>query len=199
MSEIVRMVVVLSLIAGFSAAALTAANIQLGPQIDKQTDFYVRGPALERLFGKPAKEVLGNKVVIPAESGAIPVFFTSEDDGVSALAVEAIGKGGYGGDLKIMVGIDLAAGRQTGMEVVSHSETPGLGARIEEIAFRLQWQGLPLDVPVALTSDGGQIDAISGASNTSRAAINGTNDVLTFVRENKEEILKAISELQKDS
>ncbi|MFT5700367.1 MAG: electron transport complex protein RnfG [Desulforhopalus sp.] len=195
MSDIIRMVVVLSLIAGFSSAALTLANIKLGPQIDKQTDFYVRGPALERLFEKPAEEVLGNKVVIHAADQDIPVFFTQVDDKVSTLAVEAIGKGGFGGDLKIMVGIDLSAGLMTGMEVVSHSETPGLGARISEISFRKQWQGLPTDTPIALTTAGGSIDSISGASTTSGAAVRGTNDVLVFVRDYKDEILKSISEL----
>jgi electron transport complex protein RnfG len=199
MSEITRMVVVLSLIAGFCSAALTAANIQLGPLVEKQTDFYVRGPALERLFGKPATEVLGNKVIIHLADQDIPVFFTREDQKVSTLAVEAIGKGGFGGDLKIMVGIDLAAGSMTGMEVVSHSETPGLGARIVEATFRRQWQGLPTDSNIALSSDGGTIDAISGASTTSGAAVRGTNDVLLFVRDHKDEILKSISELQKDS
>ncbi|WP_136809741.1 FMN-binding protein [Desulfosediminicola flagellatus] len=193
MNEIIRMVVILSLIAGFSAAALTAANIQLGPRVEAQTDLYVRGPGLERLFNKPAKEVLGNKVVVNVEGVAVPVFYTVEDKGVSALAIEAIGKGGFGGDLKLMVGIDLINERQTGIEVVSHSETPGLGARIIEIAFRRQWQGLPIDTPVALSADGGTIDAISGASTTSRAAVNGTNDALDFVRENKAEILKLIS------
>lgn len=199
MSEITRMVVVLSLIAGFCSAALTAANIQLGPLVEKQTDFYVRGPALERLFGKPATEVLGNKVIIHLADQDIPVFFTREDQKVSTLAVEAIGKGGFGGDLKIMVGIDLAASSMTGMEVVSHSETPGLGARIVEATFRRQWQGLPTDSNIALSSDGGTIDAISGASTTSGAAVRGTNDVLLFVRDHKDEILKSISELQKDS
>lgn len=193
MNEIIRMVVILSLIAGFSAAALTAANIQLGPRVEAQTDLYVRGPGLERLFNKPAKEVLGNKVVVNVEGVAVPVFYTVEDKGVSALAIEAIGKGGFGGDLKLMVGIDLINERQTGIEVVSHSETPGLGARIVEIAFRRQWQGLPIDTPVALSADGGTIDSISGASTTSRAAVNGTNDALDFVRENKAEILKLIS------
>lgn len=194
MSEIVRMVVVLSLIAGFCAAALTAANTQLGPKIEKQTDLYVRGPALETLFGKPAKEVLDNKVIINVGDEEVPVFFTKEDQAVSALAVEATGKGGFGGDLKIMVGIDLVNEIQTGMEVVSHSETPGLGARIVEKAFRRQWQGLPIDDSIALTSDGGGIDALSGASTTSRAAVNGTNEALGFVRENKDEILRLISE-----
>lgn len=194
MSEIVRMVVVLSLIAGICSAALTSANYLLAPQADRQTDFYVRGPALERLFGRPAEEVLGNKIVIPNKDGNVPVFFSREGDEVSTLAVEAIGKGGFGGDLKIMVGIDLLGEKMTGMEAIEHSETPGLGARIDEAVFRRQWQGLPIGEPVAITADGGVIDAISGASTTSRAAVNGTNDVLAFVRENREEILKRIRE-----
>lgn len=195
MSDIVRMVVVLSLITGVCTAALTAANIQLGPQVEKQTDFYVRGPALERLFGKPAEEVLGNKVIIQVGEQAIPVFFTMEGEDVSSLAIEAIGKGGFGGDLRIMVGVDLGAGNITGMEVVSHSETPGLGARIEEITFRRQWKGLPAGETIALSGDGGIIDAISGATTTSGAAVRGTNEALLFVRDHIDEISKTISEL----
>ena len=195
MSEITRMVVVLSLIAGVCSAALTSANYLLDPYVNKQTDYFVRGPALERLFGTSAEEVLGNKVVITDELGDVPVFFVKENDEVSRLAVEAIGRGGYGGDLVIMIGIDLVNDRLTGMETVSHSETPGLGARIEEPGFRRQWQGLPLNQPVAITADGGTIDAISGASTTSRAAASGTNVVLDFVRDNKDEILAQIAAL----
>ena len=195
MSEITRMVLVLSLIAGVCSAALTSANYLLDPYVNKQTDYFVRGPALERLFGTPAEEVLGNKVVITDELGDVPVFFVKENDEVSRLAVEAIGRGGYGGDLVIMIGIDLVNDRLTGMETVSHSETPGLGARIEEPGFRRQWQGLPLNQPVAITADGGTIDAISGASTTSRAAASGTNVVLDFVRDNKDEILAEIAAL----
>ena len=195
MSEITRMVVVLSLIAGVCSAALTSANYLLDPYVNKQTDYFVRGPALERLFGTPAEEVLGNKVVITDELGDVPVFFVKENDEVSRLAVEAIGRGGYGGDLVIMIGIDLVNDRLTGMETVSHSETPGLGARIEEPGFRRQWQGLPLNQPVAITADGGTIDAISGASTTSMAAASGTNVVLDFVRGNKDEILAQIAAL----
>ncbi len=195
MSEITRMVVVLSLIAGVCSAALTSANYLLDPYVNKQTDFYVRGPALERLFGKPAEEVLGDKIVVAVENGEVPVFFMKDDETVSRLAVEAVGKGGYGGDIIIMIGVDLLNGTLTGMETVRHSETPGLGARIEEPGFRRQWSGLPVDQPLAITADGGVIDAISGASATSRAAVNGTNDVLDFVAEKKDEIIKQIAEL----
>ncbi len=194
MNEIIRMVVVLSVISGFSAAALTLANIQLQPKIDQQTDFYVRGPGLEKLFQQPADKVLGNKIIVPTAEGGVPVFYTMQDDKVANLAIEATGKGGFGGDLQIMIGIDLLNSVQTGMEVVSHSETPGLGARIVEPGFRRQWQGLPIDQHIAVTADGGIIDSISGASTTSRAAANGTNSALDFLKANKEEILKLISQ-----
>lgn len=195
MHELTRMVVVLSLIAGVCSAALTSANYLLDPYVNKQTDSYVRGPALARLFNKAPEEVLGNKIVVSAENGDVPVFFLKDGDVVSRLAVEAVGKGGYGGDLKIMVGIDLINNTLTGMEAVSHSETPGLGARIEEPGFRRQWKGLPLDQLLAITADGGVIDAISGASATSRAAVAGTNEVLGFVEDERDEILKQIAEL----
>ena len=194
MSEIVRMVVVLSLIAGSCSAALTVANKQLGPKIEEQTDFYVRGPALENLFGKPAKDILGNKIVINVDGNDVPIFFTKDGDTVATLAIEATSSG-FGGDLTLMFGVDLINSVQMGMEVVSHSETPGLGARIVEPAFRKQWKGLSIDSPVAVTADGGEIDAISGATTTSRAAVNGTNEVMAFVKSHQDEILKSISEL----
>jgi len=193
MSELTRMVVVLSLIAGVCSAALTSANYLLDPYVKKQTDLNVRGPALERLFGKPAEELLGNKITVTAENGDVPVFFMKEGDAVSRLAIEVIGDGSYGGNLRIMVGVDLVNEKLTGMETVSHSETPGLGARIEELGFRRQWQGMPMDQTVAITADGGVIDAISGASTTSRAAVNATNKVLEFVRERKDDILTQIA------
>ena len=193
MSELTRMVVVLSLIAGVCSAALTSANYLLDPYVNRQTDLNVRGPALERLFGKPAEELLNTKVVMADETGEVPVFYMKEAGSVSRLAIETIGKGGDGGDLILMVGVDLVNNKLTGMEAVNHSETPGLGARIEEATFRRQWQGLPMDQHVAITADGGVIDAISGASFTSRAAVNGTNEVLDFVSARKDEILAQIA------
>lgn len=195
MSELTRMVVVLTLIAGVCSAALTSANYLLEPFVSRQTDYYVRGPALERLFNKPAEEVLPNKIEVSVDDEVVPVFFIKNEDTVSRLAVETTGKGGYGGDLLLMIGVDLVEERLTGMEAVNHSETPGLGARIDEIGFRRQWDGLPIDQDIAISADGGVIDAISGASVTSRAAARGTNQVLHFINDYKDEILEKIEAL----
>ncbi len=138
-------------------------------------------------------------MVVDTGESEIPVFYLKEDGEISTLAIEATGKGGYGGDLKLMIGIDLSSGKQTGLEVVSHSETPGLGARIEEPGFRRQWQGLPIDTKVALSANGGDIDAISGATFTSTAAVGGTNEALLFLQEHKDEIVTSISEREEQS
>jgi electron transport complex protein RnfG len=55
-----------------------------------------------------------------------------------------------------------------GISIVKHSESPGLGAKITENEFRDQFIGLELD-DVELTYDGGQIDAITGATISSNA------------------------------
>lgn len=192
MREIIKLVVVLSVICAASASTLQAVRVTLTPIIEKQNDFYVRGPALEALFRKPAETLLSNKIIFKNKEQLFPIFYDLEAPQVKGIAVEAIGKGGYGGDISIMVGIDLQADKIIGMEIIQHSETPGVGARIEKESFRKQWQNVSLDAGIALKKDGGQVDAISGATYSSAAVINGTNAVLELLKSNKMEIMDLI-------
>jgi electron transport complex protein RnfG len=81
--------------------------------------------------------------------------------------------------IQLLLGID-AAGTLTGVRVISHRETTGIGDAVD--AAKSPWirsfDGRSLR-NVALTIDGGSIDAISGASVTSRAVVNGVRDALT--------------------
>ncbi|RQV99107.1 FMN-binding protein [bacterium] len=189
MREIVRLVVVLTLICVVTAGALEILRVQLEPRIEMQEDLNVRGPALASLFGKPADELLANKVVFHHNDADYPIFYLKENGEVTSLAIEAAGKGGYGGDVSIMIGIDLKQNRTLGMEIIKHAETPGVGSRIEKESFRKQWQKLPSTEDVAL---GKQIAAISGATYSSRAAINASNQIIAQVRDSKDEILALI-------
>ena len=193
MREILRLVVVLGLICSLRAAALAYVREALAPRIEQQSDFYVRGPALERLFERPADELLANKVVIESDGLSYPVFFTRENGEVTGIAVEAPGHGGYAGDIVIMIGVDLPRERLLGVEIVAHGETPGVGARVETPSFRRQWTGMTVAAPAALRTDGGSVDAITGATYSSRAMIDGTNQVLDLVRGRKAEILELIA------
>lgn len=189
MREIVRLVVVLTLICVVTAGALEVLRGQLEPRIELQEDLNIRGPALASLFGKPAAELLANKIIFHHNDTDYPIFYMKENGEVTSLAIEAAGKGGYGGDVSIMIGIDLKQDRTLGMEIIKHAETPGVGSRIEKETFRKQWQKLPAAEDVTL---GKQIAAISGATYSSRATINATNQIIAQVRDSKDEILALI-------
>jgi Na+-translocating ferredoxin:NAD+ oxidoreductase subunit G len=193
MREIGRLVLVLGLIGSFSALALSYVRETLQPRIERQSDFYVRGPALERLFDTPASQLLRNKIIVDVDGLSYPIFYSKRGDELAGLAVEASGQGGYGGDVVIMIGIDLKNSKVLGVEIVSHSETPGLGARIEKKAFRRQWKKLVLGASVALRASGGQVDAITGATFSSKAMIHGTNQVLDLIKNHEEDIRNQIA------
>ena len=84
---------------------------------------------------------------------------------------------GYGGEIEITVGVDNG-GTVTGISVggSSFSETAGLGARAKEAWFAEQYIGK--SAPIALTKDGGEIDAITSATITSRAVTTAVNNAV---------------------
>lgn len=90
---------------------------------------------------------------------------------------------GYGGDVKVMVGIDVATGKVTGISILSHSETPGLGANASNESFTSQFKGYPFGKE---TSES-EITAITGATITSVAVTNAVDTALedyeSFVKE----------------
>lgn len=82
---------------------------------------------------------------------------------------------GYGGDISVMTGVD-ADGKVTGVNILSHAETAGLGAKAAEDSFRNQFIGLMDGITVSKDKAGdNSIDAITGATITSRAVANAVN------------------------
>ena len=86
---------------------------------------------------------------------------------------------GFGGAINMMVGID-ADGRVAGVSIVSHSETASLGANCTREDFRSQFSGA--EGTLAVTKDGGSVEALTGATVTSRAVTNGVNLAVEFVK-----------------
>lgn len=108
------------------------------------------------------------------------------DDGTSVVAaLDGAGKNigyvvvntakGYGGDISVMTGVD-ADGKVTGVNILSHSETAGLGAKASEQSFRDRFVGLVKGITVSKDKAGeNSIDAITGATITSRAVTEAVN------------------------
>ena len=85
---------------------------------------------------------------------------------------------GFGGEIQMAVGID-STGCITGVSIIDMSETSGLGANAKRESFRSQYIGK--SGSVALTKQGGEIDALTGATVTSTAVTKGVNAALAAV------------------
>ena len=90
---------------------------------------------------------------------------------------------GYGGAVETVVGVDLN-GIITGVKVTNNmSETPGLGAKaVQKENFTYQFEGK--QSPFAVVKDGGEIDAITSATITSRAVTSGVNAAVEVMNKN---------------
>ncbi|MCP3895356.1 MULTISPECIES: RnfABCDGE type electron transport complex subunit G [Bacteroides] len=85
---------------------------------------------------------------------------------------------GFGGELKVLVGFD-AEGKIYNYSLLSHAETPGLGSKAADW-FKEGGKGSikglnPGDAPLVVNKDGGQIDAITASTITTRAFLNAVN------------------------
>ena len=117
-----------------------------------------------------------------ATSVTILSAYKMTKDGADAGYCVEVGPTGFGGAVDTMVGID-SDGKVTGISVISaSSETPGLGARSTEPEFQAQFAG-QVGTEVAVAKDGGSIDALTGATITSRAVSEGVVTAAQFAAE----------------
>ncbi len=108
------------------------------------------------------------------ETGLVQSLYAAKDESGSPLGyVAEVLPSGFGGAIDIMVGMDcdLAV---TGVSIISSSETSGLGLNASRESFRGQYIG-QTGGALAVTKDGGTIDALTGATITSRAVTDGVN------------------------
>lgn len=95
--------------------------------------------------------------------------FAYKGDELVGIAVKSFTNKAYAGEFQIMVGL-LPSGEINKVRVLKQAETPGLGAKIEGDAFLSQFQGKnPKTYKLQVKKDGGDVDAISAATISSRA------------------------------
>jgi len=190
MNEIVRMILVLTAICLASAFALTALNNGLEEQIAQQEEFYVRGPAVRDIFTGAPNDPVGEAFTIEVEGQSWRIYPWVEGGELRAVALETAGAGGYGGDVRVLTGIDLADEEIRGVRVTQHSETPGVGTRVADPSYLKVYRGLAIQpgTVVALKSAGGEIEGVAGATRTSVAVADGVDRAVQFVLTHKDEI-----------
>jgi electron transport complex protein RnfG len=108
------------------------------------------------------------------------IYTVYSDGSKLGYAFLAIGRG-YGGDINILVGLSDET-TVKGIKIISQTETPGLGTRITEPFFTDQFVGIDIE-DIALSRDGGKIDAITSSTISSSAVVEAVrNTALEKVR-----------------
>lgn len=132
---------------------------------------------------------------LPGSDAAIIYRVYAGETPVAALFVVSA-RDGYAGPIRLLIGIALD-GEVTGIRVLEHRETPGLGDRIDtsKSDWVLQFNGHSLRNPEpakwAIKGDGGQFDQLTGASVTPRAVIRAIKQTLTYFDTNRVAVFAA--------
>ena len=176
---ILRLSLTLLTITAIMAAALAVVNQLTAPVIAESNEAKVQ-EAVERVL--PGG---GSVVEFADDTGLVNMVWASE----KGYAVQ-VAPSGFDGPITMMVGIDKE-GKVLGISVISNTETAGLGAvaaanNAKGQAFRNQFIGMT--DAISVIKDGGQIDAITGATVTSRAVCEGINAALACVEKLQQEV-----------
>jgi electron transport complex protein RnfG len=132
---------------------------------------------------------------LPGSDDALIYRVYAGDSPVAALFIVSA-RDGYAGAIKLLVGVDID-GKVTGVHVLAHRDTPGLGDRIEssKTDWAQQFNGHSLGDPVAeswkIKRDGGEFDQLTGASVTPRAVVKAIRETLEYFDANAVTIFAA--------
>jgi electron transport complex protein RnfG len=146
------------------------------------------------------KEIDAIKQVVPdfdsdpmsdmTEKDGVIIYKLSKQNQVTGYAIKSFTDKGFAGHIEIMAGF-RPDGTINNVVVLSHKETPGLGTKMTDAKFSSQFPGKnPVNFKLRVKKDGGQVDAITAATVSSRAycdalqrafdAFKSLNDSLTL-------------------
>jgi electron transport complex protein RnfG len=159
-------VVFLAIIVTISVVLLIAVNSFTSTVVESRREEEVTG-ILEEIFPKMSRYELEGEV-----------YTIYQDDTKTGYAFKASGSG-YGGNIEILVGLDNDF-VIIGISILSQTETPGVGSKITESSFTDQFKGLTAS-DIALSSEGGKVDAVTGATISSTAVVDAIREKMVEV------------------
>jgi Na+-translocating ferredoxin:NAD+ oxidoreductase subunit G len=199
------------LLATLFGLILAGVQATLGPKIETNKINETRKQVPEVVLGKSMAQKLadgGGSLTIDSRSISVEkqgktklynVFEARYPDGRAAgWAIKVTGQG-YADKIELLLGLDPKAENLTGIFILGQKETPGLGNKIDEDAWRGQFSGKSTNQPLRVikggASDAFTIDAITGATISSRSV---TDIVNTSVNDLKKDLVMSAEEKGKE-
>ena len=197
MREMIKMAVVLTVLCAFSGGLLASVRNGTKEKIEYQELTFVKGPAIRAILDGSSNNPLEDRFKIMDGDVERSFFIGRFDQKSDMIAFESSGKG-FSGDIGVMAGVNIEDDMIGGVGITTHSETPGVGSRAKtEPAFTRQFMGLPIIAPFKVKMDGGTVDAVSGATITSRGIADALTEAGAIYKRLKPELVKKIQEARK--
>jgi len=188
MREILKMMLVLAVICSLSGYLLASLKNATRDKIQEQVLTYVQGPSLESLFPEHDNNPVEDHQTINIKGHDYIIFPFIRQDKLIGIAYECFGAG-YSGDIGVMVGFRIDSDDLAGISITTMTETPGLGTRIAEPGFVDQFTGHSF-ANTALSSDGGDIDGVSGATYSAAGALVAVQKAVNLYPDIRKKIVK---------
>lgn len=185
MRDILKMIIVLTIIGAVSGLALSLVYEGTKAPIEYQTIKFVKEPAVKKVLTGYDNDPIADrkKIRIGEDERGKPIeliIFPAKKAGATfAVALEGKGKG-FGGLIGVMVGVSKD-GKLLDIGITSHSETPGIGSKVSETPFTEKFKGLATNQEVT-------VDGISGATYSSKGVMAAVTQALEYVTTFSKEI-----------
>ena len=192
MREMIRLFVVIFIFSALSGILLTVLYTGTEAKIAYQELKFIKGPAIKQIMEGASNNPLETRFKLKDGTEEREFYVGIFDGEPDVVAFETFGKG-YDDEIGVIVAINTENDEIFGIGITTNKETPGVGKRIEtDMAFRDQFNGLSVEEPIKLRKDGGQIDAISGASFSSGGVVSAVDSAEKIYERLKAEILQKL-------
>ena len=168
MRDMIRLFIVITIFSSVSGGLLALVRSATEEKIEYQQLKFVKGPTIKQILEGCSNDPLVDRFKLVDREKERSFFVGAFGGNRNTIAFETFGKG-FGGEIGVIVAVNVENDKIVGVGVTTHSETPGVGSRVKsDTAFISQFKGVPIQDPFKPKSDGGQIDAVSGATISSR-------------------------------
>ena len=194
MKDIIRLLLALTLIAGIAGLILSQVEMATREPIKEQRRLQMLKAlraVLPDFDNSPDTDTVTLENGVDKKGKPVQVVFYRgrKAEQLGGTAFKVVAPDGYSGNIEIMVGLG-PQDQVHGIEILTHAETPGLGAKIIEPVFKNQFKGKSLgNTDWRVKKDGGAFDQITGATISPRAIVTAVKKGLEFYSVHKVEIL----------
>ena len=196
MRDMIKMVLVLTILSSSSGILLASLRDGTKERIEIQELEFLKAPAVRQILVGISNDPIKDRFKIKDGDQEISFFAGVKDGKANMVAFESSGKG-FGGDIGLMVGVDVSNDTIIGIGVTTHQETPGLGSRAQtDPKFGAQFGGLPILETLKVKTDGGQVDALSGATITSQGVCIAATDAGVLYKRLKDKITQELKNVK---